>query len=324
MPRTLRWRYFRERVRSSIGDYAGLELQVPRAHGEAMTRLAGIELGGTKVIAVLGQGTTIVERVERPLETPNETLAEFRDLIARWHATAPIDALGIASFGPISLDPARADYGRLLRTPKPGWSGVDIVGGVAFDGPTVLHTDVTAAALAEGRFGAAKACDDFAYMTVGTGIGVGIVANRAPLAGQLHPEAGHIRCARVAGDTFPGTCPFHHDCLEGLASGPAIAARAGRPGAELADDDPVWPFVIDALAQGCATLLLTLSSQRIVLGGGVINRRPWLVEAIARRCAEQLGGYLPFVTDRAPLYPAALGDDAGPTGALILAEGALG
>ena len=288
-----------------------------------MKRLAGIELGGTKVIAVLGHETTIVERVERPLGTTDETLAEFGGLIARWHAAAPLDALGIASFGPISLDPARADYGRLLRTPKPGWSGVDIVGGIAFDGPTVLHTDVTAAALAEGRFGAARECDDFAYMTVGTGIGVGIVANGAPLTGRLHPEAGHIRCARVDGDAFPGNCPFHHDCLEGLASGPAIAARAGRPGAQLADDDPVWPFVIDALAQGCATLLLTLSSQRIVLGGGVINRRPWLVEAIAVRAAEQLGGYLPFVTNRASLYPAALGDDAGPTGALLLAESAL-
>ena len=288
-----------------------------------MSRLAGIELGGTKVIAVLGKGTTIVERVERPLGAPEATLAEFRALIAAWHAAAPLDALGIASFGPISLDPARADYGRLLRTPKPGWTGIDVVGGSGFGGPTVLHTDVTAAALAEGRLGAAQGCDDFAYMTVGTGIGVGIVNDGRPLAGQLHPEAGHIRCARVEGDRFPGTCPFHHDCLEGLASGPAIAARAGRAGADLADDDPTWPFVIDALAQGCAALMLTLSSQRIVLGGGVINRRPWLVDAIAIRCAEQLGGYLPFVTDRAPLFLAALGDDAGPTGALILATSAL-
>ena len=288
-----------------------------------MTRLAGIELGGTKVIAVLGEGTTIVKRVQRPLGTPDDTLSEFRDLIASWHSAAPIEALGIASFGPVSLDLARADYGHLLRTPKPGWTGIDIVGGIGFGGPTALHTDVTAAALAEGRLGAAQGCDDFAYMTVGTGIGVGIVNDGRPLAGQLHPEAGHIRCARVKDDGFPGTCPFHHDCLEGLASGPAIAARAGHSGAELSDDDSVWPFVIDALGQGCATLLLTLSSERIVLGGGVINRRPWLVEAIAIRAAEHLDGYLPFVTDRAPLVAAALGDDAGPTGALILAEGAL-
>ena len=290
-----------------------------------MTRLAGIELGGTKVIAVLGEGTAIVERVQRPLSAPVETLAWLRDQLADWTTAAPIDALGIASFGPIGLDRARADYGRLLVTAKPGWTGADLLGGLrdAFAGPTALHTDVTAAALAEGRFGAARGCDDFAYMTVGTGIGVGIIVGGVPLAGLLHPEAGHLRMARLEGDDFPGNCPFHRDCIEGLAAGPAIAARAGRPGATLADDDAVWPFVIDALAQGCAALLLTLSSERIVLGGGVINQRPWLVEKVARRTAEQLAGYLPYVTDRAPLAPAALGQDAGPTGALILAESAL-
>ena len=290
-----------------------------------MTRLAGIELGGTKVIAVLGEGTAIVERVQRPFDSPETTLSWLRETLAGWDAAAPIDALGIASFGPISLDRARADYGRLLVTAKPGWTGADLVGGLrgAIAGPTLLHTDVTAAALAEGRFGAARGCDDFAYMTVGTGIGVGIIVGGEPLPGRLHPEAGHIRIARIDGDAFGGTCPFHGDCLEGLASGAAIAARAGRPGNALADDDPAWRFVIDALAQGCATLLLTLSCERIVLGGGVINSRPWLVERIATRTAELLAGYLPYVTDRAPLAPAALGQDAGPTGALILAEMAL-
>ena len=288
-----------------------------------MNRLAGIELGGTKVIAVLGEGTAIVERVQRPLGSPEATLGWLRETLAGWGATAPIAALGIASFGPIGLDTGRADYGRLLRTPKPGWSGFDLIGPLGFAGPTLLHTDVTAAALAEGRFGAARGCDDFAFMTVGTGIGVGIVVDGEPLPGRLHPEAGHIRIARIDGDEFGGTCPFHGDCLEGLASGSAIAARAGRPGEALADDDPAWCFVIDALAQGCATLLLTLSSERIVLGGGVINARPWRVERIATRTAELLAGYLPYVTDRAPLAPAALGQDAGPTGALILAEMAL-
>ena len=290
-----------------------------------MTRLAGIELGGTKVIAVLGEGTAIVERVQRPFDSPETTLSWLRETLAGWDTAAPIDALGIASFGPISLDRARADYGRLLVTAKPGWTGADLVGGLrgAFAGPTLLHTDVTAAALAERRFGAAQGCDDFAFITVGTGIGVGIVVEGGPLPGRLHPEAGHIRIARIDGDDFPGTCPFHGACLEGLASGPAIAARAGHPGSALADDDAVWPFVIDALAQGCATLLLTLSSERIVLGGGVVNARPWLVERIATRTAEQLANYLPYITDRAPLAPAALGQDAGPTGALILAEMAL-
>ena len=267
----------------------------------------------------------MVERIECPLGPPGQTLGWLEQQIDQWHAAAPLAALGIASFGPIGLDPARADHGRLMRTTKPGWSGVDVRGALArsFAGPIALHTDVTAAALAEGRLGAARGCDDFAYMTVGTGIGVGIVVRGAPLPGRLHPEAGHIRMARIEGDVFAGSCPFHGDCLEGLASGPAIAARAGQAGEALGDDDDVWKFVIDALAQGCATLLLTLSSERIVLGGGVINARPWLVEAVARRTAEHLGGYLSFVTDRAPLALAVLGQDAGPVGALILAESAL-
>lgn len=287
-----------------------------------MTRLAGIELGGTKVVAVLGRGATIIDRVERPLSAPDETFGWLRERLATWHAAAPISALGLASFGPIGLDPARADHGRLLRTTKAGWSGADVLGAMTsgFSGRVALHTDVTAAALAEGALGAARGCEDFAYMTVGTGIGVGIIVGGAPLPGLLHPEAGHIRMARVEGDDFTGHCPFHRDCLEGLASGPAIAARAGRPGKELEDEDPAWTNVIDALAQGCATLLLTLSSERIVLGGGVINARPWLVERIAARTADHLGGYLPYVTDRAPLVASALGQDAGPIGALILAD----
>lgn len=290
-----------------------------------MTRLAGIELGGTKVVAVLGTGTAIVERVERPIGAPDDTFAWLGEQIAQWHAAAPISALGIASFGPIGLDRERADHGRLLRTTKPGWSGADVLGAMAsaFAGPIALHTDVTAAAIAEGTLGAARGCDDLAFMTVGTGVGVGIIVGGAPLVGMLHPEAGHIRIARVEGDDFPGYCQFHRDCLEGLASGPAIAGRTGRPGRTLADDDPAWEYVIDALAQGCATLLLTLSSERIVLGGGVINARPWLVDRIAVRSADHLGGYLPYVQDRAPLVAAALGQDAGPVGALILANSAI-
>lgn len=288
-----------------------------------MSRLVGIELGGTKVIAVLGEGMRILARERIPLDAPDSTFARLRQILDLWNDEAPLEALGIASFGPVGLNPDRPDYGRLLRTPKTGWEGADLIGSLGFAGPTLLHTDVTAAALAEGRLGGARGCRDFAYMTVGTGIGVGIVASGAPLTGALHPEAGHIRVARADGDAFLGTCPFHRDCLEGMASGTAIGGRTGRRGEEVGDDDPVWPAVIDTLAQGCATLLLTLSSERIVLGGGVINRRQWLVERIAVKCAEQLAGYLPHITNLAPLVAASLGDDAGPTGALILAEAAL-
>jgi fructokinase len=128
----------------------------------------------------------------------------------------------------------------------------------------------------------------------------------------------------MAGDSFAGVCSYHGDCLEGLASGPAVAARAGRPGGEVRDDDPIWEPVIDALAEGCSTLFFTLASQRIVLGGGVINQRHWLIEEIARRSAAKLGGYLPYIEDYAPVVAAELGADAGPRGALLLAEAALG
>ncbi len=290
-----------------------------------MTRLAGLELGGTNANVILGQGTEIEQCVRIDVTDARETLAKVAAQLGKWNDERPVDALGIASFGPVGVRPEGCDYGRILKTPKPGWAGADVLDtlSAAIEGPTAIHTDVTAAALAEGRWGAAKGCSDHIYITVGTGVGVGIIAGGEPVVGQLHPEAGHVRVRRTPNDRFSGSCPFHGDCLEGLASGSAIEARTGRKGADLSDDDPVWEFVIDALADASANLLLTLASQRIVFGGGVMNSRPWLVDAIAKRSAERLNGYLPFVTDRAPLFAAALGDNAGPRGALLLAEEAL-
>ena len=290
-----------------------------------MARLAGVELGGTKAVVVLGDESGIGERVRISVTDAAGTLGRIADQLAAWNREERIDALGIAGFGPIGVNPRRADYGRVLKTPKPGWEGADLIASLkaAVDAPVALHTDVTAAALAEGRWGAARHCADYAYMTVGTGIGVGVIAGGEPLVGQLHPEGGHMRVPRAAGDDFKGSCPFHGDCLEGLASGSAIEARSGADGETLRDDDPSWPFVIDAIASGCANLLLVLASERIVLGGGVINARRWLVDEIAGRCAEKLGGYLPFVSGRAPIAGAELGQDAGPRGSLLLAENAL-
>lgn len=295
-------------------------------NGAGMARLAGVELGGTKAVVVLGDETGIIERVRIAVTDAAETLAAISDQLAEWNRSAPVEALGIAGFGPIGVDPRRSDYGRVLKTPKRGWEGADLINSLrsVVDGPVALHTDVTAAALAEGRWGAARNCTDFAYITVGTGIGVGVIAKGEPLVGQLHPEAGHMRVPRISGDGFPGSCSFHGDCLEGLASGSAIKARTGIDGDAVSDDDPCWPFVVDAIASGCANLLLVLASQQIVLGGGVINARRWLVGEIARRCADKLGGYLPFVTDSAPIVGADLGQDAGPRGSLLLAEQALG
>jgi fructokinase len=210
----------------------------------------------------------------------------------------------------------------LLDTPKKDWSGADLLGPLAevLDCPAAIHTDVTAAALAEGQWGAARGCSDHVYITVGTGIGMGIIVASRPVRGLLHSEAGHMRITRLPGDHFPGSCPFHGDCLEGLASGIAIAQRAGKPGAKVADDDPLWDAVVDALAMACANLRLTLACERIVLGGGVIEGRPMLVERIAGRTDELIGGYLP---DASVVTAAELGEDSGPKGALLLAAGAL-
>lgn len=288
-------------------------------------RLVGVELGGTKAIVVLGHGTEIAERAWISVTDAGGTLGAVAEQLREWRGTGPIDALGIASFGPIVIQPNGPGFGHMLATSKPGWEGADVFAELqrAANCPAAIHTDVTAAALAEGEYGAARGCSDHVYMTIGTGIGIGIIAGGRPLTGQLHPEGGHVRVHRMPGDTFEGVCPFHGDCFEGLASGPALAARAGRPGSELGDDDPAWLPVVDAIAEACANLFLNLASERIVIGGGVIVDRPWLVDAVSRSAARKLGGYLPFVTDRAPIVAAELGADAGPRGALLLAERAL-
>ena len=286
---------------------------------------AGVELGGTKTIAVIGCGADILARVQFPTTTPSETLGRVAAQLRIWHNSHKLEALGVASFGPIALNPSRAGAGHILATPKPGWAGTDVLGPIraALPVPIMLHTDVTAAALAEGRWGAAKGLSDFVYVTIGTGIGMGIVVGGRPITGRMHPEAGHLRVRRMAGDTFPGICPFHEDCLEGLASGPAIAARTGMGADCLPEDRAEWTFIADALAEGVATLLLTLACERIVIGGGVGIGRPHLLPLVRERVAAKLGGYVSTVDDDALhkiIVPAALGGDAGPLGALALSH----
>ncbi|SFR76957.1 ROK family protein [Sphingomonas jatrophae] len=288
----------------------------------------GIELGGTKGIAVLARGRDIVERVRVPTTTPAETLGALLEQAARWAAAEAVAAIGLASFGPLRLDPARTGYGRIAATPKPGWADADVRGAFAGLGlPLGFDTDVNGAVLAEARWGAAQGCDTAAYMTVGTGIGVGLMAGGRPLHGLLHPEVGHLRVRRVEGDSFPGICPFHGDCLEGLAAGPAIAARAGAPASELDADHDAWGFVSDALAEAMAILLLTASPQRILIGGGVGAGVPHLLPRVRAATAAKLASYLDEV-DAAALdriiVPPALGDDAGPLGAVALALDAVG
>ena len=284
--------------------------------------VAGVELGGTKSIAVIGRGDTIVDRFRVPTTTPDETLGALAQKLAEWRGDHRLEAIGIASFGPISVA-----EGRMLPTPKPHWAGADIVGPLAtgFD-RVAFHTDVTGAALGEGRHGAGVGLSDFLYVTVGTGVGMGIVVNGQPVTGMMHPEAGHIRVRRRSGDDFAGACPFHGDCLEGLVSGPAIAARAGKPAHLLSADDPAWRDVADALGEAFAMLFLTLSPARIIVGGGVGLGQPQLLPMVRERTVAALAGYLGFVDDRSigeRIVPAGLGDEAGPLGTLVMAQGAL-
>ena len=297
--------------------------------GAAEPVLAGVELGGTKAVVIIGRGQVILARHVVPTADPSTTMAAVATILralVRDHRPA---ALGIASFGPVGLVPDTAAYGQMLPTPKPGWGGAAILAPLAalVDGPAMIHTDVTAAALAEARWGAAIGCRDLIYATIGTGIGMGIIAGGRPIAGTLHPEAGHIRVRRVAGDGFTGICPFHGDCLEGLASGPAVAARAGVPAGDLAPESPHWFPVVDALAEALAMLMLTTSPERIIIGGGLGVGQPHLLRAMRSDLLVKLAGYHPAVsaaTVDTLLVPAALGNDAGPLGALCLAAGALG
>lgn len=289
--------------------------------------VAGIELGGTKCIAVLARGADIVDRRAFPTGDPATTIPALLACLAGWSAPAPV-ALGLACFGPLGLDPSHGDFGKITTTPKPGWSGVDVRGAFAktFSGPIGFDTDVNGSALAEGRWGAARGADVHVYLTIGTGIGGGVVVGGKPVHGLLHPEIGHIRVRRGADASFAGVCPFHGDCIEGLVSGPAIAARSGRRAENLADDDPVWREVADDLAELVAMLLLTLSPNRILIGGGVGMGRAFLLPLIRAAVTDRLSGYLSSVTPdtlvdivRTP----ALGVDAGPLGAAALALDAL-
>lgn len=284
-----------------------------------MKRLAGVELGGTKCICVLGSGPDdLRETVEIATTTPAETLGAIAAVLGGWN----FDALGLASFGPVDVDPASMTFGQIFNTPKPGWNGADVAA-LARGMPFMLDTDVNAAALAEGRWGAAQGLASWAYITVGTGVGVGSVVSGEPLRGLGHSEAGHMRVGRAPGDTFAGICPFHGDCVEGLANGPSIAARAGREGREISVGHEAWRFAAHALAGLCHNLLFTVLPQRILIGGGVAMGQPQLLPLIRARLAESLGGYGASARigslDDFVRHPA-LGDRAGPLGALALAD----
>lgn len=292
--------------------------------------LMGIELGGTKAIASVARGREILSIDRRSTTSPEETLSGIGDRLSEWVGSYGMpEAIGVASFGPIGVDRSRADYGTILRTPKPGWSNTDVVGyfEARFEVPIGFDTDVAGAALAEYQWGAGQGCEVLVYITIGTGIGAGILVEGRPVHGLVHPEFGHIRVRRTRGDSFAGICPFHGDCLEGLASGPAIASRAGFPGETLSDDHPAIRYAVNDVAEALAQLLLTISPQRVLIGGGVVEARPTIFPLLRQKVAHLLADYLPSTAEigsgqiiRAP----ALGAMAGPLGALALGMRAIG
>ena len=283
----------------------------------------GIELGGTKIICAVGTGPADVQAERRfATTTTGEVLAQIIAFFQQYQ----LDALGIGSFGPISLNRGAPDYGSITTTPKPGWAHTDIVGpiGRALHIPVGFDTDVNAAALGEWRWGAGQGLDTFIYLTIGTGIGGGGISNRRLMHGLLHPEMGHIRLPHdQQADPFAGICPYHGDCLEGLASGPALQARWGVPAESLPADHPIWALEAHYLALACVSFMCILSPQRIILGGGVMSQ-PHLFPLIRREVMALLNGYIqaPVVLQHIDSYivPPGLGNQVGVLGALALAE----
>jgi fructokinase len=288
-----------------------------------VTVYGGIETGGSKWECAIGLGPNDLHARETiPTTTPEETIARALGFFER---KGPVDAIGIGSFGPVDAKPSSPTWGFITTTPKPGWAHTDVGQEIRrrLAVPVAFDTDVNAAALGEQRWGAAQGLDTFCYITVGTGIGGGGMVGGRLLHGLMHPELGHMRIPHDREeDPFPGICPYHGDCLEGLASGTAIAARWGRPAAEL-DGDAVWELEAHYLALGLVGVICVLSPQRIVIGGGVM-REPRLFPLVRRSVTSLMNGY---VADKAIsegiaeyITPPALGVRAGVLGAIALAE----
>lgn len=287
----------------------------------------GIEGGGTKFVCAVGTGPGDIRAEARfPTTTPGETLARAVEFF-RQH---PIVAVGVACFGPVDPDAASATFGRVLATPKAGWTDVDVVGPLrsALHVPVAFDTDVNGAALAEWRWGAAQGCDPSIYLTVGTGIGGGLFAHGGLVHGLLHPEMGHIRIPHdTSRDPFPGACPFHGDCFEGLASGVAMERRWGQKAETLLPDHPAWDLEARYVGLALANYVCTLAPQKIVVGGGVAQQT-CVLPLVRRHVQALLNGYIqsPRVTGRIEEYivPPALGGRAGVLGAMALAEAVAG
>jgi len=282
-----------------------------------------VEAGGTKFRCALGDDAgKILSEVRVPTRAPTETIGACLDFFDSQSSFGEVEAFGIASFGPVDLDKRSNSWGRLMATPKRGWEGTDLVSPFIqrYSKPVSIETDVNAAALAEARLGAGRGCISVAYVTVGTGIGGGAVVSGSPLKGVPHPEMGHLRVLRDPRDSFEGICPFHRDCLEGLASGPAIAKRWGNSLDGLNPDHPAFSIVGNYLGQLVATIVLILSSDRIILGGGVMTEAA-LLSHIRHHARVLLSGY-PTDSIESRISLPGLADNSGLIGAVLLASSA--
>jgi len=252
--------------------------------------LGALEAGGTKMVCAIGdENGEIFDQVSFPTNDPESTMKNIID----YFKESKILGLGVGNFGPIDLNIKSKTYGFITTTPKPGWADYNIVGKLqeGLHIPIGFDTDVNAAALGESVWGASKDLETSIYITVGTGVGVGAIVNNTILHGMLHPEAGHVLVSKVKGDIFESNCPYHTNCLEGLASGPAIEKRWGKKAHDLSDNVPVWELEANYLAQGIVGYILTLSPQKIVLGGGVMNQTQ-LFPMIQEKVKEMLNGYI--------------------------------
>lgn len=273
---------------------------------------AGIETGGTKTVCAVGANGTIEARTQFPTGSdPAALVARCADFFAAFDVTAA----GLGTFGPCDTDPESATYGHILATPKPGWAGADIRGQLqaALGVPVPITNDVGAAALGEARYGAGRGSDDLIYVTIGTGLGAGVVRNGRLSHGRQHPEMGHMLLPQSGPE---GTCPYHGGCFEGLASGPALAARLGFAASDLADDDPAWDLEAQIVATGLHNMVCSVVPDVIVLGGGV-GSRAGLHTRLPDLLAQSLAGYLPVPR----LVTPGLGPDSGVIGAMLLADG---
>ncbi len=279
-----------------------------------------LEAGGTKMVCATGLSDgTITDQISIPTKTPDETIPA----IIGYFKDKSIAALGIASFGPVDLEESSPTYGYITTTPKPGWANYDIVGNLkkALNVPIGFDTDVNGSLLGEVTYGSSKGLSDVVYITVGTGIGGGILSGGNLVHGMMHPELGHMLMRPHPTDTYAGKCPFHGMCLEGLASGPAIEERFGKKAKDLADNEHVWDLEAYYLGQAITNLILTLSPKRFILGGGVMHQNQ-LFDKIRSEVRSMLNGYINSpLLDSLDTYivPASLGDDQGIMGCIKLA-----